>query len=140
MRKEIEDILFEYLLSALPEAMKPMLVKEHSTEDRHIPYISLDVGDVKPFSDMLESDGIFESEVNVAIADSAHVINYDAQFLRIAQVRSILGKFTLENEKYRCEGLWFEAENDARDDNNLGIVLTYKLVFQILRNRFVVDF
>lgn len=131
MRKEIEDILFEYLLSALPEAMKPMLVKGHSTEDRHIPYISLDVGDVKPFSDMLESDGIFESEVNVAIADSAHVINYDAQFLRIAQVRSILGNFTLDNEKYRCEGLWFEAENDARDDNNLGIVLTYKLVFQI---------
>ena len=132
MRKEIEDILFEYLLSALPEAMKPMLVKGHSTEDRHIPYISLDVGDVKPFSDMLESDGIFESEVNVAIADSAHVINYDAQFLRIAQVRSILGNFTLDNEKYRCEGLWFEAETDARDDNNLGIVLTYKLVFQTL--------
>ena len=132
MRKEIEDILFEYLLSALPEAMKPMLVKGHSTEDRHIPYISLDVGDVKPFSDMLESDGIFESEVNVAIADSAHVINYDAQFLRIAQVRSILGNFTLDNEKYRCEGLWFEAKNDARDDNNLGIVLTYKLVFQTL--------
>ena len=130
MRKEIENILFEYLLSALPEAMKPMLVKGHSTEDRHIPYISLDVGDVKPFSDMLESDGIFESEVNVAIADSAHVINYDAQFLRIAQVRSILGNFTLDNEKYRCEGLWFEAENGARDDNNLGIVLTYKLVFQ----------
>ena len=132
MRKEIENILFEYLLSALPEAMKPMLVKGHSTEDRHIPYISLDVGDVKPFSDMLESDGIFESEINVAIADSAHVINYDAQFLRIAQIRSILGNFTLDNEKYRCEGLWFEAENDARDDNNLGIVLTYKLVFQTL--------
>ena len=132
MRKEIEDILFEYLLSALPEAMKLMLVKGHSTEDRHIPYISLDVGDVKPFSDMLESDGIFESEVNVAIADSAHVINYNAQFLRIAQVRSILGNFTLDNEKYRCEGLWFKAENDARDDNNLGIVLTYKLVFQTL--------
>ena len=132
MRKEIEDILFEYLLSALPEAMKLMLVKGHSTEDRHIPYISLDVGDVKPFSDMLESDGIFEFEVNVAIADSAHDINYNAQFLRIAQIRSILGNFTLENEKYRCEGLWFEAENDARDDNNLGIVLTYKLVFQTL--------
>ena len=91
MRKEIEDILFEYLLSALPEAMKPMLVKGHSTEDRHIPYISLNVGDVKPFSDMLESDGIFESEVNVAIADSAHDINYDTQFLRITEVRSILG-------------------------------------------------
>ena len=140
MRKELENILFDYLKTSLPANLKSMLVRGHTTDDRHIPYISLDVGDVKPFSDMLESDGIFESEVNVAIADSAHVINYDAQFLRIAQVRSILGNFTLENEKYRCEGLWFEAENDARDDNNLGIVLTYKLVFQILRNRFVVDF
>ena len=132
MRKELENILFDYLKTSLPAELKSMLVRGHTTEDRHIPYISLDIGDVKPFSDMLESDGIFESEVNVAIADSAHVINYDAQFLRIAQVRSILGNFTLDNEKYRCEGLWFEAENDARDDNNLGIVLTYKLVFQTL--------
>ena len=132
MRKELENILFDHLKTSLPANLKSMLVRGHTTEDRHIPYISLDVGDVKPFSDMLESDGIFESEVNVAIADSAHVINYDAQFLRIAQVRSILGNFTLDNEKYRCEGLWFEAENDARDDNNLGIVLTYKLVFQTL--------
>ena len=77
-------------------AKNSILVKGYSTEDRHMPYISINVGDVKPFSDMLESDGIFESEVNVAIADSAHVINYDAQFLRIAQVRSILGNFTLE--------------------------------------------
>lgn len=140
MREELENILYDYLKTSLPAELKTMLVQGHTTDDRHIPYISLDVGDVKPFGDMLESDGIFESEVNVAIADSAHVINYDAQFLRIAQVRSILGNFTLDNEKYRCEGLWFEAENDARDDNNLGTVLTYKLVFQILRNRFVVDF
>ncbi len=132
MRKELENILFDHLKTSLPAELKSMLVRGHTTEDRHIPYISLDVGDVKPFSDMLESDGIFESEVNVAIADSAHDINYNAQFLRIAQVRSILGNFTLDNEKYRCEGLWFEAENDARDDNNLGIVLTYKLVFQTL--------
>ena len=132
MRKELENILFDHLKTSLPANLKSMLVRGHTTEDRHIPYISLDVGDVKPFSDMLESDGIFESEVNVAIADSAHDINYNAQFLRIAQVRSILGNFTLDNEKYRCEGLWFETENDARDDNNLGIVLTYKLVFQSL--------
>lgn len=132
MRKELENILFDHLKTSLPAELKSILVRGHTTDDRHIPYISLDIGDVKPFSDMLESDGIFESEVNVAIADSAHDINYNAQFLRIAQVRSILGNFTLDNEKYRCEGLWFEAENDARDDNNLGTVLTYKLVFQFL--------
>ena len=130
MRKELENILFDHLKTSLPANLKSMLVRGHTTDDRHIPYISIDVGEIKPFGDMLESDGIFESEVNVAIADSAHVINYDAQFLRIAQVRSILGNFTLDNDKYRCEGLWFEVENDARDDNNLGIVLTYKLVFQ----------
>lgn len=130
MRKELENILFNHLKTSLPAELKSMLVRGHTTDDRHIPYISIDVGEIKPFGDMLESDGIFESEVNVAIADSAHDINYNAQFLRIAQVRSILGNFTLDNEKYRCEGLWFEAENDARDDNNLGIVLTYKLVFQ----------
>lgn len=132
MRKELENILFDHLKTSLPAELKSMLVRGHTTEDRHIPYISIDVGEIKPFGDMLESDGIFESEVNVAIADSAHDINYNAQFLRIAQVRSILGNFTLDNEKYRCEGLWFEAENDARDDNNLGMVLTYKLVFQTL--------
>ena len=130
MGKELENILFDHLKTSLPANLKSMLVRGHTTDDRHIPYISIDVGEIKPFGDMLESDGIFESEVNVAIADSAHVINYDAQFLRIAQVRSILGNFTLDNDKYRCEGLWFEVENDARDDNNLGIVLTYKLVFQ----------
>ncbi len=132
MRKELENILFDHLKTSLPANLKSMLVRGHTTDDRHIPYISIDVGEIKPFGDMLESDGIFESEVNVAIADSAHDINYNAQFLRIAQVRSVLGNFTLDNEKYRCEGLWFEAENDARDDNNLGIVLTYKLIFQFL--------
>lgn len=132
MREELENILYDYLKTSLPAGLKTILVRGHTTDDRHIPYISVDVGEIKPFGDMLESDGIFESEVNVAIADSAHDINYNAQFLRIAQVRSILRNFTLDNEKYRCEGLWFEAENDARDDNNLGIVLTYKLVFQTL--------
>ena len=77
MRKELENILFDHLKTSLPAELKSMLVRGHTTEDRHIPYISLDVGDVKPFSDMLESDGIFESEVNVAIADSAHDINYN---------------------------------------------------------------
>lgn len=132
MRKELENILFDHLKTSLPAELKTMLVRGHTTDDRHIPYISIDVGEIKPFGDMLESDGIFEADINVAIADSAHDINYNAQFLRIAQVRSILGNFTLDNEKYRCEGLWFETENDARDDNNLGIVLTYKLVFQTL--------
>ncbi len=130
MRLEIENILFEYLRENLPNEYKSMLVLGHSTSVRHIPYISLDVGDIKPFGDMLETDGIFESEITVAIADSAHDIDYNNLFPRISEVRRILGSFTLESEKYRCEGLWFSSETDARDDNNLGVVLDYRLVFQ----------
>lgn len=132
MRKELENILFDHLKTSLPAELKSMLVRGHSTDDRHIPYISIDVGEIKPFGDMLESDGIFEAEVNVAVADSAHDIDYKSLFPRISEVRAILGRFALENEKYLCEGLWFESETDARDDNNLGAVLTYKLVFQKL--------
>lgn len=132
MRREFEKILYDYLKTSLPAELKSMLVRGHSTDDRHIPYISIDVGEIKPFGDMLESDGIFEADINVAIADSAHDIDYKYLFPRISEVRSILGRFVLENEKYLCEGLWFESETDARDDNNLGAVLTYKLVFQKL--------
>lgn len=132
MRKELENILFDHLKTSLPAELKTMLVRGHSTDDRHIPYISIDVGEIKPFGDMLESDGIFEADVNVAIADSAHDIDYKYLFPRISEVREIFGNFTLENEKYLCKGLWFESETDARDDNNLGAVLTYRLVFQRL--------
>ena len=132
MRLELENILYEHLKTSLPTELKTMLVQGHTTDDRHIPYISIDVVEIKPFGDMLESDGIFESEVNVAIADSAHDIDYKYLFPRISAVRAILGTFTLESEKYRCEGLWFESETDARDDNNMGVILSYKLVFQRL--------
>ena len=132
MREELENILYDHLKTSLPANLKSMLVRGHTTGDRHIPYISVDVGEIKPFGDMLESDGIFESEVNVAIADSAHDIDYKYLFPRISAVRAILGRFVIENEKYLCEGLWFISETDARDDNNLGAVLTYRLVFQKL--------
>lgn len=52
--------------TSLPAELKTMLVRGHSTDDRHIPYIPVDVGEIKPFGDMLEVDCIFESEVNVA--------------------------------------------------------------------------
>lgn len=132
MREKLEKILYDHLKTSLPAELKSMLVRGHSTEDRHIPYICVDVGEIKPFGDMHESDGIFESEVNVAIADSAHDIDYKYLFPRISAVRAILGTFTLESEKYRCEGLWFESETDARNDNNMGVILSYKLVFQRL--------
>ena len=140
MREELENILYDHLKTSLPAELKTMLVRGHTTDDRHIPYISVDVGEIKPFGDMLESDGIFESEVNVAIADSAHDIEYPELFKRIRAVMSAFENFSYAEENILINALYFENETDARDDNNLGVVLTYKLVFQILRNRFVVDF
>lgn len=140
MREELEKILYDHLKTSLPAELKTMFVRGHTTDDRHIPYICVDVGEIKPFGDMLESDGIFESEVNVAIADSAHDIEYPELFKRIRAVMSAFENFSYAEENILINALYFENETDARDDNNLGAVLSYKLVFQVLRNRFVVDF
>lgn len=53
---------------------------------------------------MLESDGIFGSEVNVAIADSAHDINYCEIFKRIREVMSTFREF-----KYASENIIMNA-------------------------------
>lgn len=140
MREKLENILFSQLKISLPAEFKAMLVRGHSTNDRHIPYISLDVGELRPFGDLQSSDGMFEADVNIAIADSAHDIKYLELFKRIRAVMSAFENFSYAKENILINALYFENETDARDDNNLGAVLTYKLVFQILRNRFVVDF
>lgn len=140
MRERLENILFAQLKASFPAEFKTMLVRGHSTNDRHIPYISLDVGELRPFGDLQSSDGMFEADVSVAIADSAHDIKYLELFKRIRAVMSAFENFSYAKENILINALYFENETDARDDNNLGVVLTYKLVFQILRNRFVVDF
>lgn len=140
MREKLENILFSQLKISLPAEFKAMLVRGHSTNDRHIPYISLDVGELRPFGDLQSSDGMFEADVSVAIADSAHGIEYPELFKRIRAVMSAFENFSYAEENILINAIYYENETDARDDNNLGAVLTYKLVFQILRNRFVVDF
>lgn len=47
MRERLENILFTKLKASLPAEFKTMLVRGHSTNDRHIPYISLDVGELR---------------------------------------------------------------------------------------------
>ena len=140
MREKLENILYSKLKTSLPAEFKTMLVRGHSTNDRHIPYISLDVGELRPFGDLQSSDGMFEADVSVAIADSAHDIEYPELFKRIRAVMSAFENFSYAEENILINAIYYENETDARDDNNLGAVLTYKLVFQILRNRFVVDF
>ena len=132
MREEIENILFNRLKSELPPALREMLVRGHTTDARKIPYISIDVGEIKPFGDLTEEDGIFEAEVNIAIADSAHDIRYCELFKRIREVINVLHEFKYEGETIVINALWYDGDSDARDDNNVGTVLTYKAIVQFL--------
>jgi len=132
MREKIENILFTHLKTSLPANLRSILVHGHSTEDRHIPYISLDVGEIKPFGDFQADDGIFEAQVSIAIADSAHDINYRELFKRIRTVMGAFTNFAYTQDGVEIDALLYEDETDARDDNNMGVVLTYKAIVQFL--------
>lgn len=132
MRERLENILFTKLKASLPAEFKTMLVRGHSTNDRHIPYISLDVGELRPFGDLQSSDGMFEADVSIAIADSAHDIEYPELFKRIRALMSAFENFSYAEENILINAIYYESETDARDDNNLGCVMTFKAVVQFL--------
>lgn len=132
MREKLESILYSKLKASLPAEFKTMLVRGHSTNDRHIPYISLDVGELRPFGDLQSTDGIFEADVNVAIADSAHDIEYPELFKRIRAVMSAFENFSYAEDNILINAIYYESETDARDDNNLGCVMIFKAVVQFL--------
>lgn len=132
MREKLEYILFAQLKASLPAEFKTMLVRGHSTNDRHIPYISLDVGELRPFGDLQSSDGMFEADVNIAIADSAHDIEYPELFKRIRAVMSAFENFSYAEDNILINAIYYESETDARDENNMGIILVYRVILQFL--------
>lgn len=132
MREKIETLLYNKLKSELPPSMRETLVHGHSTDTRKIPYISVDVGEIKPFADFTEEDGIFEVSVNIAIADSAHDIRYCELFKRIRSIQNIINGYKYESDEFIINALWFDSDSDARDDNNMGTVLTYRAIVQFL--------
>lgn len=132
MREKLESILYSKLKASLPAEFKTMLVRGHSTNDRHIPYIILDVGELRPFGDLQSSDGMFEADISVAIADSAHDIEYPELFKRIRAVMSAFENFPYAEDNILINALYYESETDARDDNNLGIILVYRVILQFL--------
>lgn len=132
MREKIETLLYNKLKSELPPAMRETFVHGHSTDARKIPYISVDVGEIKPFADFTEEDGIFEASINISIADSAHDIRYCELFKRIRAIINILREYKYESDEIVINALWFENDSDARDDNNMGTVLTYRAIVQFL--------
>lgn len=85
-----------------------------------------------PFGDLQSSDGMFEADVSIAIADSAHDIEYPELFKRIRALMSAFENFSYAEENILINAIYYESETDARDDNNLGCVMTFKAVVQFL--------
>ena len=123
-------ILYDYLKTNLDSDLSRILVKGHTTEDRRIPYIYIDVGEIKPFGDLEVKDGMFEASMNIAVADSAHDIDYKQHFKRTRGIVDILENFSYETDEIIINGLYLENDSDARDDNNIGSVLSYRAIVQ----------
>lgn len=132
MKQELENKIYDYLKANLPKDMSSMLIKGHTTDNRKLPYIYVDVGEIKPFAELEYSDGMFEASVNIAIADSAHDINYKEHFRRTLTITSLMEKFKYCTDELLINAVYFESDTDARDDNNIGSVLAYKAVVQYL--------
>ena len=132
MKEKLENILYEYLKTNLPSELSKILIKGHTTNDRRIPYIYIDGGEIKPFGDLEVKDGMFEATVNIAVADSAHDIDYKQHFKRTRGIVDILENFSCETDEIVVNGIYLENDTDARDDNNIGSVLSYKVIVQYL--------
>lgn len=126
MKLPLEKILFEYLQKNLDSVYVKMLVMGHSTEERPLPYIAVDCEEIKPFGDLSMSDGIASISINIAIADSAHAINYDEQERTVDAIFNCLENFT--TEEILIYSFEFDSMQDARDDNNIGNVLKYTAI------------
>ena len=132
MKEKLENILYDYLKTNLDSDLSRILIKGHTTEDRRIPYIFIDVGEIKPFGDLEVIDGMFEASVIIAVADSAHDIDYKQHFKRTRCIVDILENFSYETDEIVVNGIYLENDTDARDDNNIGAVLGYKVIVQYL--------
>ena len=132
MKLQLEKEIFRHLSVNLDAKFIPMLVMGHTTNPRPLPYISVECEDEKPFADLPQSAGLFEIPVNIAIADSAHDIDYDTQDERITAVYEALENFSSQVPSMIINSFEISENLDARDDNNIGNVLAYAAVVQFL--------
>lgn len=132
MKQHFENIVFEYLQHNLPDELKAMLVKGHSNAERPLPYICVDCSDPKTFDDLDPKYGLFELTLNISIADSAHEIDYDIQAERRRTVEITLEDFAYTGSDLQINYFGIEENSDARDDNNIGDVLKYSCIIQML--------
>ncbi len=132
MKLQLEKEIFRHLNETLDDKFKAMLVMGHSTDDRPKPYIAVDCEDEKPFNDLPPDAGVFEIQVNISIADSAHDIDYDTQQERIDAIYEALENFESQDSTMQIYSFEFSENSDARDENNIGNVLSYIAIVQFL--------
>lgn len=130
MKLQLEKEIFRYLSETLSDEYSAMLVMGHSTYDRPKPYISVDCEDEKSFNDLPPDAGVFEIPVNISIADSAHDIDYNTQQKRIDVIYEALANFESKDPTMQIYSFEFQENPDARDDNNIGNVLSYTAIVQ----------
>lgn len=132
MKDLLEKEILKFLSENLDKKFTVMLVAGHSNSPRSMPYICVDCGDEKPFGDLPASAGLFEIPVNISIADSAHEIDYAIQQERIDAVYEALENFHSSDPNMIINSFEFQENPDARDDNNIGNVMTYEAIVQFL--------
>jgi hypothetical protein len=132
MKLQLEKEIFRHLCETLDEKYRSMLVMGHSTDDRPKPYISVDCEDETPFGDLPPDAGVFEIPTHIAVADSAHDIDFDIQDERILDIIEALIDFESQDPTMQIYSFEFSENPDARDDNNIGNVLSYIAIVQFL--------
>ena len=131
MKLKFEKAVFEHLKKYLNKDMSAMLFMGHSNNKRTTPYVIVDCTEPKPFGNLSHSDGLFELTLEIRIADSAHDINYEIQQKRINAILETLDTFET-SEDMLIHSFEFESDSDARDDNNIGNIIIFKIIFQCL--------
>ncbi len=131
MKLKFEKAVFEHLKKYLNKDMSAMLFMGHSNNKRTTPYIIIDCTEPKPFGNLSHLDGLFELTLEIRIADSAHDINYEIQQRRINAILETLDTFET-SEDMLIHSFEFESDSDARDDNNIGNIIIYKIILQCL--------
>lgn len=131
MKLKFEKAVFEHLKKYLNKDMSAMLFMGHSNNKRTTPYIIIDCTEPKPFGNLSHLDGLFELTLEIRIADSAHDINYEIQQRRINSILETLDTFET-SEDMLIHSFEFESDSDARDDNNIGNIIIFKIIFQCL--------
>lgn len=132
MKQKVENYIIEQINKILTDDLSAMLIKGHSNNDRPIPYICVDISEFKPFGDLEYSDGLFDVVLNISIADSAHDIDYLIQETRRRSIENAMQDIELESEDFIINYINLEESSDARDENNIGDVLKYGIVLQVL--------